>query len=70
MVTRLKHIEDLAKQKKQKSKILIESAIKNLATENKKITNKEIAKFTNLHINTLTKYKDYIKDLKAKYVKK
>jgi len=70
MATRLKHIEDLAKQKKLKTKILIESAIKFLATENKKITNKEIAKFTNLHINTLTKYKDHIKDLKAKYVKK
>jgi len=64
MATRLEHVEKLAEQKTQKTKILIKAAVEYLKLNNKKITITNIAKFTKLHRNTLTKYKNYIQELK------
>jgi hypothetical protein len=64
MATRLEHVKNLAEQKTQKTKILIKAAVEYLKLNNQKITNTNIVKFTKLNKNTLTKYKNYIQELK------
>jgi len=64
MATRLEHVKNLAEQKTQKTKILIKAAVEYLKLNNQKITITNIAKFTKSHRNTISKYKNYIQELK------
>jgi hypothetical protein len=56
MATRLEHVKNLAKKKKQLNEQKIKNAIEHLQKENKKITAVAIAKLTKLHKNTTRKY--------------